>query len=111
MQTEHATSPFFGGTKDNNGVQNFPIYPNNDSKCAFSGDNIYIYYAVKLKFICIKLQLVLIVRHKKVRTINLFLLACTSCAGILFLIYLSQENFFNQVNKATESSAIFKINF
>ena len=34
-----------------------------------------------------------------------------SCASILFLIYLSQENFFNQVNKATESSAIFKINF
>ena len=30
---------FFSGTKDNNGVQNFLIYPNNDSKCAILWDN------------------------------------------------------------------------
>ena len=55
--------PFFSATKDNNGVQIFLIYPNNDSMCVISWDNVYIILISELK-VYIKVQLVSSVRDK-----------------------------------------------
>ena len=44
--------PFFiSATKENNVAQNFAIKSNDNSKCAISGEDVYIYQTVKLKFI------------------------------------------------------------
>ena len=53
----------FSVTKDNNGVQIFPIYPNNNSMCAISRDNVEIILISDIK-INIKVQLVLSVWKK-----------------------------------------------
>ena len=55
--------PFFSATKDNNGVQIFLIYPNNNSMCAISRDNVQIILISDIK-VHIKVQLVLSVWKK-----------------------------------------------
>ena len=55
--------PFFSATKDNNGVQIFLIYPNNNSMCAISKDNVQFILISDIKAY-IKVQLVLSVWKK-----------------------------------------------
>jgi hypothetical protein len=55
--------PFFRATKDNNGVQIFLIYPNNDLMCAISRDNVQIILISDIK-VFIKVQLVFSVWKK-----------------------------------------------
>ena len=54
---------FFSATKDNNGIQIFPIYQNNNSMCAISRDNVQIILLSDIK-VYIKVQLVLSVWEK-----------------------------------------------
>jgi hypothetical protein len=53
----------FSVTKDNNGVQIFPIYPNNNSMSAISRENVQIILISEIK-VYIKVQLVLSVWKK-----------------------------------------------
>jgi hypothetical protein len=54
---------FFSVTKDNNDVQIFSIYPNNDLMCAISRDNVKIILISDIR-VYIKVQLVLSVWKK-----------------------------------------------